>query len=68
MTLAAAVLAQVALGVLTLRQQLGVPLITVAHQLLAALLVALVAAVLSRMLPPAAPHPAASGLLSVSHG
>jgi cytochrome c oxidase assembly protein subunit 15 len=68
MTLAAAVLAQVALGVLTLRQQLAVPLITVAHQLLAALLVALVAAVLSRLLPPSAPYPAASGLLSVPHG
>jgi cytochrome c oxidase assembly protein subunit 15 len=67
-TLAAAVLGQVALGVLTLRQQLAVPLITVAHQLLAALLVALVAAVLTRAVPPAVSQAAGSGPLSASHG
>lgn len=72
MTLATTVLAQVALGVLTLRQQLAVPLITVAHQLLAALLVALLAAVLTRAAAPAAsqsPGPSVgSGSLSASHG
>ncbi len=38
------VAAQVALGVATLRLQLGVPLVTVAHQIVAALLVAVLAA------------------------
>lgn len=42
--------AQVALGVCTLRLQLAEPLVTVGHQLLAALLVALVAALLTREL------------------
>ena len=42
--------AQVALGVFTLRLQLAEPVVTVAHQLLAALLVALVAALFTRSL------------------
>ena len=42
------VLLQVALGVSTLRLQLAVPVVTVAHQLVAALLVALVAALVGR--------------------
>lgn len=47
---AALVAAQVALGVLTLRLQLEVPLVTIAHQLTAALLVGLLAAVVARCL------------------
>lgn len=47
------VLLQAGLGVATLRLQLQVPAVTVAHQLLAALLVALLGAVLGRsLLPP----------------
>lgn len=41
---------QVALGIWTLRLQLDVPLVTIAHQLTAALLVGLLAAVVSRSL------------------
>jgi cytochrome c oxidase assembly protein subunit 15 len=50
--LAAAVLVgvQVALGIWTLRLQLDAPLVTIAHQLTAALLVGLLAAVLARSL------------------
>ncbi len=50
LALAIGVAAQVALGVSTLRLQLAEPLVTVAHQLLAALLVALVAALFTRSL------------------
>jgi cytochrome c oxidase assembly protein subunit 15 len=50
LALALGAFAQLALGVFTLRLQLAVPLVTVAHQLLAALLVALVAAQFSRAL------------------
>lgn len=45
---AALVAAQVALGVWTLRLQLETPLVTIAHQLTAALLVGLLAAVVAR--------------------
>ncbi len=50
---AAAILvgAQVVLGLLTLRWQLQVPAITIAHQLLAALLVAILGALCGRSLP-----------------
>ena len=44
------VLAQVSLGIWTLKLQLQAPLVTIAHQLLAALLVGLLAAVLARSL------------------
>ena len=44
------VLAQIALGVISLRLTLAVPLVTVAHQLVAALLVAVLAALFSRSL------------------
>jgi len=44
------VLAQVSLGIWTLKLQLQAPLVTIGHQLLAALLVALLAAVLARSL------------------
>jgi cytochrome c oxidase assembly protein subunit 15 len=47
---ALAVLVQVALGVFSLRLSLSVPMVTVAHQVGAALLVALLAALLSRSL------------------
>lgn len=50
LALAVAVLAQLALGMGTLRLQLAVPAVTVAHQLLAALLMALVAALFTRSL------------------
>lgn len=50
LALAIGAAAQVALGVVTLRLQLAEPLVTVAHQLVAALLVALVAALLTRVL------------------
>lgn len=46
--MAALVIAQIGLGVLSLRLTLAVPGITVAHQLVAALLVAVLAALLSR--------------------
>ena len=46
------VLLQVAIGILTLRLQLSVPLVTITHQLLAALLVGLIGAVLGRSFPP----------------
>ena len=45
---ALAVLAQIALGVMSLRLTLAVPAVTVAHQLMAAFLVAVLAALLSR--------------------
>jgi cytochrome c oxidase assembly protein subunit 15 len=48
---------QVGLGIWTLRLQLAVPAVTVAHQLVAALLVALLSAVLARALAPLQPHP-----------
>ena len=44
------VLAQVALGIWTLKLQLQAPLVTIAHQLMAALLVGLLAAVVARSL------------------
>ena len=44
------VLAQVGLGIWTLKLQLQAPLVTIAHQLMAALLVGLLAAVLARSL------------------
>ncbi|MFM8525268.1 MAG: COX15/CtaA family protein [Cyanobacteriota bacterium] len=49
--LAVLVAAQVALGIATLRLQLAVPLVTVAHQIIAALLVALLAALFVRAFP-----------------
>jgi cytochrome c oxidase assembly protein subunit 15 len=48
---------QIILGIGTLRLQLAVPAVTVAHQLVAALLVALLSAVLARALAPLQPHP-----------
>lgn len=56
------VVLQVALGVLTLRQQLAVPLVTVAHQLSAALLVALCGALIGRSLIPS-PFPSSPELV-----
>ncbi len=47
---AMAVLVQIALGVFSLRLTLAVPAVTVAHQLVAALLVAVLAALFSRSL------------------
>ena len=47
---AAAVLTQIALGVFSLRLALAVPAVTVAHQIVAALLVAVLAALFSRSL------------------
>jgi len=52
---AGAVLAQVALGVSSLRLTLAVPAVTVAHQLMAAFLVAVLAAWWSRTLLEPAP-------------
>ena len=48
---------QIGLGIWTLKLQLAVPAVTVAHQLVAALLVALLSAVLARALGPLQPHP-----------
>ena len=48
---------QIGLGIWTLKLQLAVPAVTVAHQLVAALLVALLSAVLARSLSPLQPHP-----------
>ena len=48
---------QIGLGIWTLRLQLAVPAVTVAHQLVAALLVALLSAVLARALGPLQPDP-----------
>jgi cytochrome c oxidase assembly protein subunit 15 len=45
------VVLQLALGVLTLRQLLSQPAVTVAHQLTAALLIAVLAALWGRSLP-----------------
>lgn len=50
LALAAGTAVQLGLGVSTLRLQLAMPVVTVAHQLLAALLVALVAALFTRSL------------------
>ena len=51
------VASQVALGVATLRLELGVPLVTVGHQIVAALLVAVLAAATAAGLPqPEVPH------------
>lgn len=63
---AALVAGQVALGVWTLRLQLAVPLVTIAHQLGAALLVGLLAAVLARAV--ALPSFRSEGFGEVSHG
>jgi len=46
--MAALVLAQVALGVISLRLSLAVPAVTIAHQLGAALLVAVLAGLMAR--------------------
>lgn len=51
------VTAQVALGIATLRLQLAVPAVTVAHQLAAALLVALLGAAAGRSLAASSSHP-----------
>ncbi|MFN5119536.1 MAG: COX15/CtaA family protein [Cyanobacteriota bacterium] len=55
--LAALVPVQILLGVFTLRLQLSIPAVTVAHQLLAALLVALIGAVWGRSLGAGSPTP-----------
>lgn len=55
------VAAQVVLGIWTLRLQLAAPLVTIAHQLMAALLVGLLAAVVTRCL---GQHPSGSPLTS----
>jgi cytochrome c oxidase assembly protein subunit 15 len=60
------VLAQVLLGVQTLRLQLAVPAVTIAHQLLAALLVALLGALLGRCLLALAPL--RQPILEAAHG
>ena len=66
----ALVLAQVGLGVLTLRRQLADPGVTIAHQLVAALLVALIGALLARSLPAGrlASSPVSPSALEVAHG
>jgi len=51
------VVLQIGLGIWTLTLQLAVPAVTVAHQLVAALLVALLSAVLARALGPLQPQP-----------
>ncbi len=48
---------QIGLGIWTLKLQLAVPAVTVAHQLVAALLMALLSAVLARALAPLQPDP-----------
>lgn len=60
------VLGQVLLGVQTLRLQLAVPAVTIAHQLLAGLLVALMGALLGRCL--LAPAPPRQSTLEAAHG
>lgn len=60
------VLAQVLLGVQTLRLQLAVPAVTIAHQLLAGLLVALLGALLGRCLLGLAPL--RQSTLEAAHG
>lgn len=70
------VVAQVALGMSTLRLQLSVPAVTVAHQFTAALLVALLGAAAGRSLasvaqvqsPPAAPAAAFPTSVDTAHG
>ena len=47
---------QIGLGIWTLTLQLAVPAVTVAHQLVAALLVALLSAVLARAFGPLQPQ------------
>ena len=56
------VASQVALGILTLHWQLQLPLLTVAHQLLAALLVAILGALCGRTLRSGLPSPVMSSL------
>ena len=48
---------QIGLGIWTLKLELAVPVVTVGHQLVAALLVALLSAVLARALGPLQPQP-----------
>jgi heme a synthase len=69
------VVVQVCLGILTLRLQLEVPAVTVAHQLVAALLVGMVGAVWARSLPRQRPLqleqslvPTSSALTEAIHG
>ena len=62
------VVAQISLGILTLRLELAVPAVTVAHQLGAALLIALIGAVLGRSLRPAALFPRTTLTLKARHG
>jgi cytochrome c oxidase assembly protein subunit 15 len=66
LTAALLVLGQVVLGVMTLRLQLAVPAVTIAHQLLAGLLVALLGGLIGRCLTgfaPLRPH-----ALEAAHG
>ena len=58
------VVLQIGLGIWTLTLQLAVPAVTVAHQLVAALLVALLSAVLARSLGPLQPQP----IKELAHG
>ena len=60
------VLLQVLLGITTLRLELAVPAVTVAHQLVAALLVAVLGALLGRSWP--GPAPFTQSNLEVDHG
>ncbi len=60
------VLLQVLLGITTLRLELAVPAVTVAHQFVAALLVAVLGALLGRSWPGSAPF--AQSNLEVDHG
>ncbi len=62
------VLAQIALGVFTLRLGLAVPAVTVAHQFVAALLIALIGAVLGRSLPLGDSFSRPTITLEASHG
>ena len=68
LTAAALVLAQLFLGVQTLRLQLAVPAVTIAHQLLAGLLVALLGALLGRCLAGLSPLRSRSSTLEAVHG
>ena len=62
------VLLQVALGVLTMKLQLTVPAVTVAHQLLAALLVAVIGAIWGQSLPVMTTSPDPLPELEPRHG
>lgn len=62
------VLVQIALGVLSLRLQLSVPAVTIAHQFTAALLIALLGAVLGRCLPGASQPSLSNSPLEAAHG